>query len=215
MVAPGMRRYKVRTDAQATLVGPPGADRLDLPALFGGGAPVRLEIGCGHGEFISQLAAAHPSEHIVGVEYDHLRVTKCAHKCLKEGATNVRVFAAEAHAFVAARMPDASVHRIYVLFPDPWPKATHRRRRLVNLGFLRELTRVAAPGCIFAFASDTHNYALQVLSNLTLLPGAWSNRLAPAGYAVDLPVRFPTVFERHKRDEGCTILHLRLERQAG
>ncbi|GDY11985.1 hypothetical protein LBMAG53_08630 [Planctomycetota bacterium] len=214
MTTPGMRRYRNRTTDQATLVGPPGGGRLELRTLFGRSAPVRLEIGCGHGEFISQLAAAHPAEDHLGVEYDPLRVTKCAHKCLGAGAQNVRIFAAEALAFVRHRLADSSVSRIYVLFPDPWPKLAHRRRRLVNRAFLGELTRIAAPGCILSFASDTHGYAMQVLSNLTLFPGCWQNLLLPAGYQVDRPVRWPTVFERHKREEGCSIMHLRCERTA-
>lgn len=210
MSTSAMRRYRRTTAAQEDLIGDRGAERLDLDALFGRRAPRRLEIGCGHGEFISQMAQLHPDEDFVGFELDHLRVNKCAHKCLKLGAQNVRLYAGEAEQLVA-RLPDAAFRRIYILFPDPWPKAAHRRRRLVNRAFLLELARVAAPGCIFVFASDTHNYAMQVLANVSTTPGLWRS-LLPAGYALDLPVRFPTVFERHKREEGCTIMHVRLER---
>ncbi len=207
MVTPGMRRYKVRTPAQAELVGPEGDAPLDLPALFGRRAPLRLELGCGHGEFISAMAAAHPDEDFVGCEFEHLRVTKTAHYCRKRGAGNVRLFAGEGERLLP-RLGDALFHRIYVLFPDPWPKLAHRRRRLMTLATLRQLTRVCAPGGRLIFASDTHEYALQVLSNLTLLPGCWRTLHPPAGYAIDLPVRFPTVFERHKRAEGCTIMQV-------
>ncbi len=215
MVSPGMRRYRTRTADQASLVGPEGTDQIDLAALFGTDAPpqIRLEIGFGHGEFLSDLAAVHPDEHFVGVEYDRLRVTKTAHKCLKSHATNVRLFADEAYRFVARRLPDACCRRIYILFPDPWPKLAHRRRRLVNLAFLREISRIAAPGCRFGFSSDTHGYACQVATNLSLLPGLWRS-LWPELLRIDVPNRFPTVFERHKREEGCTIAQLRLERTA-
>ena len=91
MVSTGMKRYRVRTEAQASLVGARGDDRLDPVALFGRTAPLRLEIGFGHGEFISEMAAAHPDEDFIGVDYDHQRVTKTAHKCLKVGARNVRL----------------------------------------------------------------------------------------------------------------------------
>ena len=213
MVSPAMRRYKIRTDAHASLVGQRTDAPIDPAALFGRQAPLRLEIGCGHGEFISQLAAAHPGEDLIGNEWDELRVTKIAHKCLKEGATNVRVFGGEAHLFVR-RLPVASCHRIYILFPDPWPKAGHRRRRLVNRDFLIDLSHAAAPGCRFVFASDTHNYTMSVLANLSTLPGLWHNRYLPAGYRIDIPTRFPTVFERHKKSEGCTIAYLLMERSA-
>lgn len=213
MVTSGMRRFKVRTPAQATLVGPEGDEALDLEQIFGGRYPVRLEIGIGHGEFLSALAAAHPEERLIGVEYDHLRVTKTAHKCLRLGVDNMRLFADEAHHFVRYRMPVASAHRAYILFPDPWPKAGHRRRRLMTRSFLLDISRAVAPGGQLIIASDTHNYAFQALSNLTALPGLWRN-LYPNGYRFDIPTRFPTVFERYKKAEGCTICYLRLERTA-
>jgi tRNA (guanine-N7-)-methyltransferase len=216
MVSTGMKRYRVRNEAQAALVGPPGDDLIDLAALFGAeraGLPLRLEIGFGHGEFVSALAAAHPGELFVGVEQDPLRVTKTAHKCLKLGLTNVRLFNAEAHAFVRFRLPLARAHRAYILFPDPWPKAAHRRRRLLNRAFLLDLSHAVAPGGRLVIASDTHDYAFQALSNLTTIPGIWRS-LYPNGYRFDVPTRFPTVFERHKKEEGCSICYLLLERTA-
>ncbi len=211
MVSPGMKRYRVRTEAQASLVGARGDELLDPAALFARPAPLRLEIGFGHGEFISAMADAHPDEHFIGVEYDQLRVTKTAHKCLKTGATNVRLFSGEAHRFVRHRLPPNSLQRAYILFPDPWPKAGQRRRRLVNRAFLLDLAHAMAPGSQLMFASDTHNYAFQVLSNVTTLPGLWRS-LYPSGYRIDIPTRFPTVFERHKKEEGCTICYVSLER---
>lgn len=207
-----MRRYRVRTAAHDSLIGArEGA--IDPGALFGRTAPLRLEIGFGHGEFISQMAAAHADEDFIGVEYDHLRVTKTAHKCLKAGAANVRLFGGDAAAFLH-RLPDACLRRAYILFPDPWPKAGHRRRRLVNRGVLAELGRVCAPGCRLLFASDTHNYVCQVLSNATTLPGMWRTPWPGSGLRFDIPTRFPTTFERHKKEEGCSIGYLLLERTA-
>jgi tRNA (guanine-N7-)-methyltransferase len=220
MVTAGMRRYKVvRSAAQDALIGQPGTDALDPVALFGAlpsgdSRPLRLEIGFGHGEFITAMAAAHPDEAFIGVEHDPLRVNKTAHKCAKTGLDHVRLYSDEAHGFVRFRLPPASVHRVYILFPDPWPKPDHRRRRLMSRSFLLDLARVAAPGCRFMFASDTHNYALQVLSNTTTLPGLWRNLYPPSGYRIDIPTRFPTLFEAYKKGEGCTIAYVHLERTA-
>lgn len=212
MVSPGMRRYRHRTEVQARLVGEQSDAPLDLAALFGRRAPLRLDIGFGHGEFISQMAAAHPDEDFLGIERDDLRVTKTAHKSVKLDAANVRLFHGEAHRFVRFRLPPAALSRAYILFPDPWPKAGHRRRRLMQRSFLLDLTWAMRPGGRLVIASDTHEYAFQALSNLTTIPGAWRNRYAPNGYRIDIPTRFPTVFERHKKAEGCTICHLLLER---
>ena len=212
MVSAGMRKFRVRSARQAALVGDEGRQPLDLPALFGRRAPVRLEIGIGHGEFIAQMAALHPDEDFIGVEQNELRVTKTAHKSNQAQAANVRLYTDEAHRFVRFRVPPASVHRAYILFPDPWPKLGHRRRRLMNRAFLLDLSRAIAPGGRLVIASDTHEYAFQALSNLTTLPGLWRNLYAPHGYRFDIPTRFPTVFERHKKAEGCRIAYLLLER---
>jgi tRNA (guanine-N7-)-methyltransferase len=214
MVTTGMKRYRQRNAQQASLIGARSEAALDLPALFGdaGPRPLRVDIGFGHGEFLAAMAASHPEERFLGVEQDDLRVTKCAHKCLKAGAANVRLFGDEAHHFVRTRLPPGSASRVYLLFPDPWPKAAHRRRRLANRDFLLDLSWAVAAGGRLVFASDTHNYALQVLSNLTTLPSLWRDCYAPSGYRIDIPTRFPTVFERHKKAEGCTVMYLMLER---
>ncbi len=212
MVSSGMRRYRQRTPDQARLIGARSADALDVPALFGRSAPVRLEIGFGHGEFIAQMAAAHPDEDFIGIDIDPLRATKTAHRSNKAGAANVRLFTGDAETFVRDQIPTASVHRVYILFPDPWPKAGHRRRRLMQRAFLAEVARVLAPGGRLIIASDTHNYVMQALSNLSTLPGLFRNRYLPAGYRFDIPTRFPTLFERYKKAEGCSIGYLLLER---
>lgn len=210
MVSPALRRYRRISPAAAALIVPPGEGPLDLDALFGRRAARRLELGCGHGEFIAALAAAHPDEDLLGIELDPLRVNKAAHKCAAAGARNARLLAGPAERLLP-RLPAAAFHRIYALFPDPWPKLAHRRRRLLNRACLAELARLAAPGCRLVVSSDCHEYALQVLSVSTTLPGLW-RPLLPQGYALDLPVRFPTVFERHKRAEGARIMQVLLER---
>ena len=214
MVSSGMKRYRVRSAEQARLVGDATSGVIDPAALFGRRAPLRLEVGFGHGSFLSRMAAAHPETDFLGVEQQDLRVTKTAHHSLKQGAQNVRLFWDDAHRFVRDRLPPGCLERCYVLFPDPWPKARHRRRRLLNRGFLLDVAWALQPGGRLVVASDTHNYALQALTNASTMPGLWRNRYAPQGYRVDIPTRFPTVFEAHKKAEGCRILYLMLERTA-
>ena len=212
MVSTGMKRYRQRGAAEAKLVGERCATALDPEQLFGRQAPLRLEIGFGHGRFLSQMAAAHPDCDFIGVEQQDLRVTKTAHHSVKLGADNVRLYWDDAHRFVRQRLPEACLERAYILFPDPWPKQRHRRRRLMNRSLLLDLAWALAPGGRLIIASDTHNYALQALTNCSTLPGVFRNCYAPQGYRFDIPTRFPTVFEQHKKAEGCRICYLLLER---
>ena len=212
-----MRRYRRRTPLQETLIGnndssdATGAVPIDPPTLFGRDAPVRFEVGFGHGEFIRQLAATHPDEDHIGIEYNPLRVTKTAHKCVTAGLSNVKLFQGEAEAFVRDRMPEACCDRQYVLFSDPWPRKRHRRRRLINRAFLVAMTRAARPGCRLMIATDTHNYGMQALSCLSTLASHW-RLLYPMGYKFDIPTRFTTVFQRHKKAEGHRICYVHAER---
>jgi tRNA (guanine-N7-)-methyltransferase len=214
MVSTGMKRYRVRTATQATVIGDAGSSGpIDTRTLFGRVAPVRLDIGFGHGEFISQMAASHPEEDFLGVERIDIRVTKTAHKSttISDGG-NIRLFHDEAHHFVRFRLAPAALRRAYLLFPDPWPRPKHRRRRLVNRSFLIDLAHAMEPGGVFLFASDTHNYAMQVLTQASIMTGIWEATFAPAGYRFDIPTRFPTVFERYKKAEGWSIAYVGLRR---
>ncbi len=212
MVTTAMKRYRVRTAEQAAHVGPTGATPIAAAELFGRQAPLVLEVGFGHGDFITATAAARPEHDVIGVEYDRLRVTKTAHKAARRGLTNLRLFQDEAWHFVHHRLEPGSIAQAYVLFPDPWPRRRHRRRRLLTRAFLLDLAWCLAPGARLTIASDRHDYAFQALSNVSTLPGLFVNRYQPAGYAFDIPTTVPTVFERHRKRAGCHIAYLAFER---
>lgn len=212
MVSKGMRRYRQRSNAHTQLIEEQDEGLLNLDMLFGRQAPRRLEVGFGHGSFLSLMAAAHPEEDFLGIEIQELRVNKTAHKSDKLHAHNVRLFRGEAHHFVRNRVPVASLKRAYVLFSDPWPKAKHRRRRLMNRSFLLDLIYTLETDGELIIATDTLNYCFQALSNISTLPAICSNCYAPQGYRINIPTRFPTVFEIHKKREGCDIGYLKLRR---
>lgn len=212
MVSKGMRRYRHRSTAHRRLIDEAVEGNIDFQQCFGRVAPVRLEIGFGHGEFISQMAASHPEEDFLGVEIQDIRVTKTAHKSLKLDAHNIKLYHAEAHNFVRNRIPQASLKRAYILFSDPWPKPKHRRRRLMNRSFLLDLIYTLEPDGELIIATDTLNYCFQVLSNLSTIPSVIENCYAPQGYRINIPTKFPTVFEIHKKKEGWDIGYLRFRR---
>ncbi len=124
--------------------------------------PLVLEIGFGGGEHLAAQAGAHPDHHFIGVEPFMNGVASCLRHIEESGVANVRLHMGDARD-VAARLPDGCVDLCYILFPDPWPKARHHKRRLIQPEFLDELARVLKPGAEVRFATDWANYAAWTL----------------------------------------------------
>jgi len=137
----------------------PEAGELDLASLFPSEeGKLVLEIGFGGGEHLVAQAAAHADARFIGVEPFVNGVASCLRHIEESGVTNVRLHMGDARD-VVARLPDASLELCYILFPDPWPKARHHKRRLIQPDFLDELARVLKPGGEVRFATDWANYA--------------------------------------------------------
>jgi len=145
----------------------PATGPIDVAALFGGeGGPLVLEIGFGGGEHLAAQAAARPEARFIGVEPFLNGVASCLRHIEESGVANVRLHQGDARE-VIARLPDASLDLVFILFPDPWPKARHHKRRLIQPAFLDELARVLRPGGEVRFATDWANYAEWTLLCLT------------------------------------------------
>ena len=213
MVKSSMRKYRTRSEAADQLVADSDAAHgiIEPELIFGRQAPLRLEIGFGHGQFMSQMAAAHREENFIGVEFNPLRVNKTAHKSNGFGCKNVRLYQGEAHSFVRYRIPAGSCKRIYALFLDPWPRPKHRRRRLFTRAFLLDCAYALAPKGQLIIGTDHHNYAMQTVSNVSTLPRVFRS-LYPNGFRFNINTRFATVFETHKKEEGHRCCYLKLER---
>jgi tRNA (guanine-N7-)-methyltransferase len=150
------------------IVEPVGLDVEALPKpinwseLFGRVAPVELEIGMGKGTFLTDQARARPDVNFFGIEWarwywryasDRLRRNKCL---------NARTVRAEAIYFLAEFVPDASLSVLHVYFPDPWPKARHHKRRLVQEPFMRQAERVLISGGRLQIVTDHQEYFEQI-----------------------------------------------------
>lgn len=118
---------------------------------------VWLEIGFGGGEHLAEQAAAHPDIGFIGCEPFLNGVAKLLRTIEREALGNVRIFAEDARQLLAA-LPDASIGRCFILFPDPWPKRRHNRRRIVSPETLRELARTLEDGAALRLASDHRAY---------------------------------------------------------
>ncbi len=117
-----------------------------------------LEIGFGGGEHLAHQASLHPDIRFVGAEPFINGVAKLLALIEEKGLQNVRVFDNDVRPLFAA-LPDASFSRIYLLYPDPWPKVRHHKRRFVSQENLAQIHRLLGPEGQFVFASDITDYA--------------------------------------------------------
>ncbi len=139
---------------------------IDLVALAPEAGPLVLEIGFGGGEHLVAQALTHPETRYIGVEPFLNGVASCLRHIEEANAQNIRLHQGDARE-VIARLPDASLDLVYVLFPDPWPKLRHHKRRLIQPEFLGELARVMKSSAELRFATDWANYAAWTLEHLT------------------------------------------------
>lgn len=133
--------------------------------------PLEVDLGSGDGSFLVEMAAAHPDRNFLGVERLFGRVEKTVKRIGQRGLTNVRVLRLESSYAIAWLLPVASVSRLHLLCPDPWPKKGHARRRLFNDSeFLEGLARVIAPGGEFLHKTDDRPYFENALAVMARQP---------------------------------------------
>lgn len=137
---------------------------LDLAALFGA-RPVWLEVGFGGGEHMVHQAALHPEAGIIGCEPYINGVAMLLGKIRKAGVGNVRVHAGDVRDLFDV-LAEASLERAFLLYPDPWPKKKHHRRRFVTPEYLGPLARAMKPGAVLRVATDIPDYVRQTLEQV-------------------------------------------------
>lgn len=133
-----------------------------------------LEIGFGGGEHMAAQAARAPDVLILGAEPFLNGVASAVRHIDEQGLTNVRLQDGDVRELIA-RLPDACLARVFILFPDPWPKARHHKRRLVQPDTVAELARLLGPGGRLRFASDVAHYVDWALEAISANPAfAWT-----------------------------------------
>ena len=138
----------------------PAQGRLDPRTLFA--APVDavwLELGFGGGEHLAAQAEAHPATGMIGAEIFENGVAKLVADIARRTSSNVAPLSGRRAAASFAALADRSIARAFILFPDPWPKERHKKRRLVAAAFLDELARVLTAGAELRLATDDMDYA--------------------------------------------------------
>ncbi len=147
----------------------PPAGPFDPRALMAEAAEAWLEIGFGGGEHMAAQAAAHPDILLIGAEPFQNGVASAVRHVDERRLSNVRIHDGDVRELLS-RLPDASLARVFILFPDPWPKARHRKRRLIQPETVAELARVLKPGGRLRFASDWADYVDWALERIAANP---------------------------------------------
>ena len=162
---------------------------------------VVLEIGFGRGEFLLDLAARSPACAFLGVEVSFKRVLKLARKLARSGLVNVRLLEARAETVVRDLLPVGSLAEVWINFSDPWPKARHEKRRLLQRGFVADLACCLRPGARLHVATDHPPYAEQIHEVLSAEP-LLASAHAPEPWLAEVPGRMHTGYETEWREQG-------------
>ncbi|HMF45657.1 MAG TPA: tRNA (guanosine(46)-N7)-methyltransferase TrmB [Candidatus Udaeobacter sp.] len=179
--------------------------RLDVLQLFGRNAPLHVDLGCGDGSFLCEMAQQFPKRNFLGVERLTKRVEKVRRKA--EKIENVRVLRADTLFAVRELLPESSVEAFYLLFPDPWPKRRHQFRRIFTEDFLNAIAVGLQQHGVLRAATDHLDYFHQIerLSRAHLQFELMANSADDCVFPV-------TKFERKFRDQGAPIYRLTLRK---
>lgn len=170
-------------------------DIADLDRVFGRHAPRTLEIGFGNGASLAQMAHAAPEQDFLGIEVHRPGVGHLLLEIEQRALTNVRVICADAVEILRDHLAAASLDRVLLFFPDPWPKKRHHKRRILQPEFVALIRARLKPGGRFHMATDWQEYAGQMLEVMDAAPG-FTNTAGRGHYAPRPDYRPETKFER-------------------
>ena len=175
---------------------PYAAAPVDLDAVFGRSAPKIFEIGCGMGETSYAIAAANPQNDYLGLEVHTPGVGSLCKLVAEGGISNQRICQHDAVEVLRDMIGPETLSGVHIFFPDPWPKARHHKRRLIQPPLVATLVSKLKPGGYIHCATDWENYAEQMLAVLSAEPGLQNTADAAEGFAPRPDYRPLTKFEQ-------------------
>lgn len=184
---------------------------IHLTQVFGRSAPVVLEIGFGMGKSLVQMAADAPHIDFIGIEVHKPGVGACLAGAAEQQLSNLRLFEHDAVDVLAQCIPDASLSRVQLFFPDPWHKKRHHKRRIVQSEFVASVRQKLAVGGVFHMATDWQHYAEQMLEVMQLAQG-FHNQSKQGNYVPRPNYRTLTKFEQRGQRLGHGVWDLIFER---
>lgn len=171
-----------------------------------------LEIGPGRGDFLLEIAARYPDRKFIAIELSQKRFRKLIPRIEKKGLTNILLIRGNARVIVPEYLASARFRKVYVFFPDPWPKKRHYLHRLLSPDFLRQLTGILVPGGFLFAATDFRPYAEWIVANMNGMKEFSSEGGSDYVTADRIDDYQETFFEQKWRNEGREIYYLRYRR---
>ncbi len=132
-------------------------------AVFGNTNPLNLEVGFGVGNFLIEMAIREPDENFIGMDFYHKGIRKVITRIGRYQVSNIRIVYGDAKEKLPILFNEAELSRVYINFPDPWPKKKHHKRRLIKPAFIKNLAAKLKPGGEIHIATDYEPYAIEIL----------------------------------------------------
>lgn len=213
------KRHQDLVDTRLAALAPPGIGwdenperaPLDLGALFPGKREVWLEIGFGGGEHMIHQAATSPDVGIIGAEPFINGVAKLLAAIDVSGVTNVAVTDGDARDVMDV-LPRGAIDKVFLLYPDPWPKSRHHKRRFVNPDQLEQIAHVLKPGGVWRVATDIEDYVRHTLELVMRHPAFEWTAEGPKDWREPWPDWILTRYEAKAVREGRTPHYLTFRR---
>lgn len=184
---------------------------VDLVSLFGRESPVVLEIGFGMGASLVTMAQNNPAQDFLGIEVHSPGVGACLSSAQEAGVENLRVMCHDAVDVLEKMIPDNSLRMVQLFFPDPWHKARHNKRRIVQAPFAELVMRKLKLGGVFHMATDWEAYAEHMLDVMNSIAG-YKNQSETQDYVPRPESRPLTKFEQRGQRLGHGVWDLMFER---
>lgn len=184
--------------------------QVDWITHFGRQAPLMVEIGCGTGHAIAALAEAHRDANVIGFEVFTPSVASTLSRLARHNLTNVRLVVADGAQGVEMLFEPASITELWTFFPDPWHKARHHKRRLVNPRFAEVVASRLVPGGVWRLATDWADYAEAMRETLDASELLVNDH---DGWAPRFELRPLTKYEQRGLDAGRTVFDLTYRRR--
>jgi tRNA (guanine-N7-)-methyltransferase len=181
--------------------------QIDIQQLFPGMNQLKLEIGFGNGESLVQMAVADPQSAYIGIEVHEPGVGHCLQRIHEEGMHNLKLMSHDAIEVLQSMIPEQSLERVFLFFPDPWHKKRHNKRRIVNQQFRDLLFTALSPGGVLHMATDWQDYAEHMAVDLFSDP-RFKNLGDAQGYCAKPDYRPETKFERRGQRLGHGVWDL-------